>query len=242
METNRKIMTLTATVLLGLMLGACSDTASNTATPSATTPAPSNEATSPETTTETSDPAASNEGTETPIATDNESTNNSSGTTEQTDARPDSQSFEMLTKDGLKKFPATLKKGNGYSLYVFDGFTFDSSANQLMMTDKPRNTASIEKLSSKINLDDLRKQGKAELKKHGEVKEYSGDLLAESPMSRAHFVLQAISQEDNSTYEYIVWQPEGENGYIFHTVIPEGEDAGTIEQKLTTSLSTIKAE
>ncbi|WP_411348970.1 hypothetical protein [Paenibacillus sp. WLX2291] len=240
METNRKIMTLTATVLLGLLLGACSDTANNSTAPqSTTTPATTTEPTSPETNSGTGDAPATSEGTDTPASTDNESST-SSGTAGSMDNRPESQSFELMATGELKKYPATLKKGSSYSLYVFDGFTFDSSANQLMLTDKPKNTATIEPLPADFNLDELRKQGKAELQKYGEVKEYSGDQLAESPMSQARLLLQVSNEK--GTYNYIVWEPEGENGYIFHTIIPESEDAGTIGLQLSTSLSTVKAE
>lgn len=154
--------------------------------------------------------------------------------------RPATETIEMMSEGMPDKREAKLQQGDGYSLYVFDAYTFDAAKNKLFLTAYPEYYVEIEKLPSDFNLDELRKEGIEELKKYGEAKEYSGDQLVEGPMYDASFVLQVSSEK--GLYEYAVWEPEGENGYIFHIQSPSGEPSETFLTPALTSVKTIKAD
>ncbi|OWA33962.1 hypothetical protein B9G55_16620 [Saccharibacillus sp. O16] len=155
--------------------------------------------------------------------------------------RPATETIEMMGDGMPDKREAKLQQGEGYSLYVFDAYTFDAAKNKLFLTAYPEYYVEIEKLPSDFNLDELRKEGQEELKKYGEVKEYAGDQLVEGPMYDARLVLQA-SDDKGGLYEYAVWEPEGENGYIFHIHSPSGEPSETFLTPALTSVKTIKAD
>ena len=154
--------------------------------------------------------------------------------------RPATETIEMMSEGAPDKRTGKLQQGDGYSLYVFDAYTFDAAKNKLFLTAYPEYYVEIEPLPSDFNLDELRKEGKEELKKYGEAKEYAGDQLAEGPMYDARLVLQVSSEK--GLYEYAVWEPEGENGYIFHIHSPSGEPSETFLTPALTSVKTIKAD
>lgn len=155
-------------------------------------------------------------------------------------ARPTTETFEMMSEGMPDKRTAELQQGDGYSLYTFDAYTFDAGENKLYLTAYPQYYAEIEKLPSDFNLDELRVEGTTELQKYGEVQEYADDQLAEGPMYGARLLLQ-VSGEDG-LHNYIVWEPEGENGYIFRVHAPSGEASETFLTPALTSLSSVRAD
>ncbi|MCQ4086348.1 hypothetical protein [Saccharibacillus sp. JS10] len=157
-----------------------------------------------------------------------------------TSERPATETFELMTEGTLDKRTATLEQGDGYSLYVFDAYSFDAAENKLFLTAYPEYEADIEKLPADFDLDEWRAKLTNELKEYGEVREYAGDQLAEGPMSRATLVLQV--SDEKGMHEYAIWEPEGENGYVFRLHAPEGEASENFATPALTSLTTIKAD
>lgn len=159
-----------------------------------------------------------------------------SGAAASTD-RPATESF--VVGDGESKtLTGELQDGDGYSLYVLDGYTLDASANRLSLTEDPAYYAEIEKLPADYNVDHLRLQGTAELEKAGgTVKEFDSDTLVESPMMNASLFLQGSGA--NEMRDYILWEAEDGSGYIFRLVMPENEEGSPFYMEATTSLSTI---
>lgn len=155
-------------------------------------------------------------------------------------SRPATQKFSVMVKGKETMRKATLKQGKGYSLYVADGYTFSAAKNKLYLTKYPSYNTTIEKLPAGYNLEKLRKQGKAELKKYGTAKSYIGDQLFESPMYKAKLFLQ-VSDKNNTTHNYIVWASPKGDAYVFRVTIPESEFAGTFNQIIESSLASVLA-
>ncbi|OWA34569.1 hypothetical protein B9G55_15215 [Saccharibacillus sp. O16] len=154
--------------------------------------------------------------------------------------RPATQNFSVMVKGKETKRKATLQQGKGYSLYVAAGYTFSAAKNKIYLTQYPSYQAKIEKLPAGYKLETLRKQGKAELKKYGEVRSYIGDQLYESPMYNAKLFLQT-SSKNNTTHNYIVWTSKTGESYLFRVTVPESEFAGTFTTIIGTSLTSILA-
>ncbi|MDO3412569.1 hypothetical protein QWJ34_22580 [Saccharibacillus sp. CPCC 101409] len=132
----------------------------------------------------------------------------------------------------------TLEQGDGYSLYVMEGYTFDAAGSKLTLDANPDYFAEIEPLPSDFNVDAIRADATAELEKDGAtVKEFDSDTLVESPMVNASLFLQAST--DKLVRDYIVWEAQDASGYIFHLSIPEEEEGQPFYIPVTTSLATI---
>lgn len=154
--------------------------------------------------------------------------------------RPATETFEMTSEGMPDRRTAELQQGDGYSLYVFDAYTFDAAENKLYLTAYPDYYAQIEKLPSDFNLDELRIEGQKELEEYGEAREYADDQLAEGPMYGARMLLQVSGE--NGLHDYVVWEPEGENGYVFRLHAPSGEASETFPTPALTSLASIQAD
>ncbi|NGZ75338.1 hypothetical protein [Saccharibacillus alkalitolerans] len=154
--------------------------------------------------------------------------------------RPATKEISMMSEGMPDKRTAALKQGDGYSLYVFDAYTFDDAKNRLYLTAYPDYYADIEVLPAKVNLDELRKSGEAEFKQYGEVKEYSGDQLAEGPLYGASLLLQV--SDEKGVHDYVVWEPGGSNAYVFRVHAPSGEASETFLTPALTSLTSIQAD
>ncbi|ANF96323.1 hypothetical protein [Paenibacillus bovis] len=135
--------------------------------------------------------------------------------------RPPTQTNEMLINGELSKHRAVLTEGEGYSLYVYEELQLKN--NRLFMKSNPEYYAEIEPLPADFNLDELRQQGKKELAATSEVKEYSGDTIGE-PLTDARLFLQAGNEK--LLQNFVVWEPKGEQGFIFRMhqpLDPSGE-------------------
>ncbi|WP_172197228.1 hypothetical protein [Saccharibacillus qingshengii] len=165
------------------------------------------------------------------------------GTTEgekETSERPATETFTV--GDGVAETAVgTLQQGDGYSLYVLDGYKLEASSGRLVMTANPDYYAEIEKLPADFDLDKLRSEGTAELAKSGaKVDEFFSDTLVESPMVNAALFLQGSGEKE--LRDYIVWKARDESAYLFRLVMPESEEGSPFYMEATTSLSTILGE
>ncbi|MFD1884480.1 hypothetical protein [Paenibacillus wenxiniae] len=254
MKSTYKITTLGTAVAAVLWLGACSNeaatgTAGQTTTPATeqSTPAPTgtgNEATATDPTEATGTTGSEATTGEQPATNNASATSGANSTTEATNAttstRPATQTFELMDKGKLVKHTTKLQQGNGYSLYVFDGYTLDKQKNRLQLTSFPEYYVDIQKLDTKTSIDELRKQGMAALKRYGTPKEYSGDQLYESPMAPAKLYLQISSEK--GTYDYIVWEDQKGSQYTFLIHNPQATPSDLSTVPTTTSLATIEAD
>lgn len=156
-------------------------------------------------------------------------------------ARPATQSFALMVKGEYVNRTAYLKQGNGYSLYVANGYTFSKAKNKIHLTQYPSYNAQIEKLPANFNLQKVSKQGRAELKKYGQVRSYKGDQLFESPMSSARLLLQASDTKGN-LHNYVIWTSKKGDSYLFRINAPTSEFAGTFIEVVSNSLTSILAD
>lgn len=219
MNKPNQVLSIASVLLLTFVITACQKQAVAPASPSEVAPSVS----------------TNTENTQVDNTTSNDTESSNNGAENSTVERDSTQSFDMGMGD---KRTATLKQSDGYSLYVFDEYTLDTATNRLQRTANPKYYAEIEKLASDFKLDELRNQGTKELTQYGEVKEYKGDQLYESPMARASLLLQVSNEK--GLYDYIVWEDEStQTSYIFHVHVPEGEASETFLTPALTSLSSI---
>jgi len=194
-------------------------------------------------------PPAADSGTADPAASDKETGNTSgeqsgeAGMEVQQDnsesasaERPQTQTNEMLINGELSKHRAVLTEGEGYSLYVYEELQLKN--NRLFLKSNPEYYAEIETLPADFNLDELRQQGKKELAATSEVREYSGDAIGE-PLTNAPLFLQAGNEQ--LLKNYVVWEPKGEQGYIFRMNQPVGKEGGLFNPLAYDSLASIQA-
>ncbi|WP_339783977.1 hypothetical protein NSQ38_21515 [Paenibacillus sp. FSL R7-0313] len=153
--------------------------------------------------------------------------------------RPETESFEMLTADGNQSLEATLQQGEGFSLYVFEKFTFDAVKGRLSLTSNADYYVDIEPLPSEYNLAELETAGKEELEKAGKVSDYSGELV-EHPLGYAELYLQASGEKGIS--DYMVWKSEEGDAFLFRLHNPKGEEASDFASPVLVSLSTVQGD
>ncbi|MNJ59478.1 hypothetical protein D3C77_551650 [compost metagenome] len=132
---------------------------------------------------------------------------------------------------------AQLAEGNGYALYIFDIFTFDSEANTLSMNYDNKYNVEIIKLPSNYNADQLSLEAKEQLSKTGKVQEVQGDVIQRFMPDTSVF-LDATG--DKLTQQYIVKEIDGQ-GYIFKLNIPHGEPTEGFVPLAYASLNSIVA-
>jgi len=228
MKKATELLSVASALLLTLALAACTGNNQPAAQPEATA---SSAVSSPE----TSASATADTGVApTPAATAADPTASPSASTS---ARPEIQTFDLL-EGGSNPITARLQQVDGYSLYVFEDFTFDASANRLSLTSNSGYYAEIEPLPSDFDIEKLRIEGNAELRSIGEVKDFSGELI-EHPLGFADLYLQTSG--DGGLQDYILWKSEGGESYIFRIHNPKGEAAGKFAGPVLVSLSTVAA-
>ncbi|OKP93330.1 hypothetical protein [Paenibacillus sp. P32E] len=125
-----------------------------------------------------------------------------------------------LTLEGMEEEKtATLATGAGYSLYVFDIFTFDAKTGKLAMKVDPGYYAEITKLPSDFNLDALQLEGEEELASTGKVTAL-GQKERDQRMTGIRLYLTAMGSD--LTREYVVKEMDGQ-GYVIKLNIPQRE-------------------
>ncbi|MEF2968666.1 hypothetical protein V3851_22960 [Paenibacillus sp. M1] len=153
--------------------------------------------------------------------------------------RPKIEKFELMTGEGNQAHTATLHQGEGFSLYVFDKFTFDAAEGRLFLSSNPEYGVEIEALPANYDLTQLETKGKEELEGFGEVSDYSGELV-EHPLGSAELYLQASS--DKGIKDYIVWRSETGDAFLFRLHNPKGEEASDFAGPVLVSLSTVQSD
>ncbi|MCQ4087502.1 hypothetical protein [Saccharibacillus sp. JS10] len=161
-----------------------------------------------------------------------------SSTSAASSVRPATQSFALMIKGDYVNRTAYLKQGNGYSLYVANGYTFNKAQNKIYLTQYPSYNAQIEKLPANFNLQKVSKKSRAELKKYGQVRSYKGDQSFESPMSSARLLLQASDTKGN-LHNHVIWTSKKGDSYLFRINAPTSEFGGTFIEVVSNSLTSI---
>ncbi|MBT2761332.1 hypothetical protein [Paenibacillus sp. ISL-20] len=151
--------------------------------------------------------------------------------------RPQSEDFELMTGEGNQSLTATLHQGEGFSLYVFEKFAFDAAEGRLFLSSDPEYYVDIKSLPANYDLTQLKAAGKKELEKFGEVSDFSGELV-EHPLGSAELYLQTSSGEGID--DYIVWQSETGDAFLFRLHNPKGEEASDFAGPVLVSLSTVQ--
>jgi len=150
-------------------------------------------------------------------------------------SRPPSKEFQ-LEMEGMKETRvANLVQGDGYSLYVFEGFTFNLKTHTLSLDFDPENEAVITKLAADFNLDELEKKAEKELAQTGKIERPTPDQRNAAVKDAELFL---IASGDYITQEYIV-KKLGDSYYEFKLTIPHGEAAEGFEPVALTTLNSI---
>ncbi|WP_063565036.1 hypothetical protein [Paenibacillus sp. O199] len=184
--------------------------------------------TEPSSTTETS--TQTNESVTAPT-TENEETSETT--------RPQTESLDLMSGEGNSSQTATLHQGEGFSLYVFEKFSFDAAKGRLSLTSNPDYYVDIEPLPSDYDLEKLKTTGQEDLEKFGEVTDYSGELI-EHPLGFAELYLQASGEKGIN--DYMVWKSEKGDAFLFRLHNPKGEEASDFAGPVLVSLSTVQGE
>lgn len=153
--------------------------------------------------------------------------------------RPQSENFDLMTGEGNQSLTANLHQGEGFSLYVFEKFAFDAAEGRLFLSSNPEYYVDIESLASNYDITQLKTAGKKELEEFGEVSDYSGELV-EHPLGSAELYLQTSSGEGIN--DYIVWQSETGDAFLFRLHNPKGEVASDFAGPVLVSLSTVQSD
>ncbi|MCQ6562159.1 hypothetical protein NNL21_26060 [Paenibacillus mendelii] len=102
--------------------------------------------------------------------------------------RAQSETFDLMTGEGNQSHTAALHQGEGFSLYVFEKFSFDTAKGRLSLSSNPEYYVDIESLPANYDLTQLETAGKEELEELGEVSDFSGELV-EHPLGSAELYL-----------------------------------------------------
>lgn len=153
--------------------------------------------------------------------------------------RPQSENFDLMTGEGNQSLTATLHQGEDFSLYVFEKFAFDAAEGRLFLSSNPEYYVDIESLPTNYDLTQLKAAGKKELEEFGEVSDFSGELV-EHPLGSAELYLQTSSGEGIN--DYIVWQSETGDAFLFRLHNPKGEEATDFAGPVLVSLSTVQSD
>lgn len=174
------------------------------------------------------------------MATESVSSSSSSGQKPtEINTRPTLANFELLTSEGNQSMEATLHQGEGFSLYVFEKFTFNSTTGRLSLSDNPGYYVDIKPLPSDSDLAQLEVAGREALSQIGDVFNYSGKLV-EHPLGFADLYLQTSGEEGID--DYIVWKTELGDAFLFRLHNPKGEEASDFAGQVFISLSTVQCE
>ncbi|MFB9278667.1 hypothetical protein [Cohnella cellulosilytica] len=153
--------------------------------------------------------------------------------------RPQTASFELMTGEGYQPRTAELQQGAGFSLYVFEGFDFDAASGRLSLTAADDYYVDIEQLSADDDLETLRASAEQEFKELGGASDHSGELV-EHPLGKAELYLQ--SSGEFGVKDFIVWESEAGDRYLFRLSNPKGENAPDFAEPAWVSLSTVRGD
>ncbi|WP_404302217.1 hypothetical protein [Paenibacillus sp. DP01] len=151
--------------------------------------------------------------------------------------RAKTQTFDLTLEGKKEKQTATLAKGEGYSLYVFDPMSLFPDQNRVALAVDDNYYAEITKLPSNFNLDELQKEGKKDLASIGKVQKLD---KADVPkvLTSSRLFLQANGSK--ITQQYIVVE-NTTGAFSVKVNIPQGEPAEGFESFIYTSLESLQA-
>ncbi len=144
-----------------------------------------------------------------------------------------------MTEEGYQPRTAELRQGKGFSLYAFEGFDFDAASGRLSLTADDDYYVDIERLSADDDLKKLRASAEQEFKEFGSISDHSGELV-EHPLGKAELYLQSSGAD--GVKDFIVWEPEEGDRYLFRLSNPKGEEASAFAGPVWVSLSTVRGE
>jgi hypothetical protein len=126
-------------------------------------------------------------------------------------------SFKLEGNDETRT--GKLALGQGFAMYVFDGFTFDTGLSLLTMDIDKNYYARIVKLPAGYKLEDIRKEAVQDLSKVGKVKELQGSDINPALGGAA---LLLLGSNDKLTQQVIVKEVDG-TGYRIDVNTPHTE-------------------
>ncbi|MDP1509201.1 hypothetical protein L8C07_01860 [Paenibacillus sp. CMAA1739] len=151
--------------------------------------------------------------------------------------RAKTQTFELNLEGNKEKQTATLAKGAGYSLYVFDPMSLFPDQNRVALAVDDNYYAEITKLPSDFNLDELQKEGEKDLASIGKVQKLDKAAVPQA-LTSSRLFLQANSSK--ITRQYIVVE-NTTGAFSVKVNIPQGEPAEGFESFIYTSLESLQA-
>ncbi|MFT9367374.1 hypothetical protein [Paenibacillus polymyxa] len=151
--------------------------------------------------------------------------------------RAKTQSFELILEGKREKQTATLAKGEGYSLYVFDPMSLFPDQNRVALAVDDNYYAEITKLPSNFNLDELQKDGEKDLASIGKVQKLDKAAVPQA-LTSSRLFLQANGSK--ITQQYIVVE-NTTGAFSVKVNIPHGEPAEGFESFIYTSLESLQA-
>ncbi|MEJ3718161.1 hypothetical protein WGM54_09105 [Paenibacillus polymyxa] len=151
--------------------------------------------------------------------------------------RAKTQTFELTLEGKREKQTATLAKGEGYSLYVFDPMSLFPDQNRVALAVDDNYYAEITKLPSNFNLDELQKDGEKDLASIGKVQKLDKAVVPQA-LTSSRLFLQANGSK--ITQQYIVVE-NTTGAFSVKVNIPHGEPAEGFESFIYTSLESLQA-
>ncbi|WP_342439163.1 hypothetical protein NSS79_09565 [Paenibacillus sp. FSL L8-0436] len=148
---------------------------------------------------------------------------------------PETRTMKLTLEGMAEEKSAALADGEGYSLYVFDIFTFDAASNRLSMKVDPDYYAEIKKLPSDFNLDLLEQEGRKKLSATGKVTALSKE---ERDLRMSDLQLYLTATGSGLTRQTIVKEIDGQ-GYMIELNIPQREASEGFGPHVYASLDSI---
>ncbi|MCM3782584.1 hypothetical protein M3231_06345 [Neobacillus mesonae] len=151
--------------------------------------------------------------------------------------RPAVSEIELQLEGMTEKKEAELVHAqDGYSLYVFDIFTFNPETGVLSMDVDPAYEVKISQKAGDTDLEVLREEGITNLSPYGDVEEFESEGISESGLS-----LKVRDEATSTAYEYIVKDMDS-TWFIYQITIPQGEPTEGFIPHAYASLNTIELE
>ncbi|MCM3129108.1 hypothetical protein ACFQ3J_08300 [Paenibacillus provencensis] len=151
------------------------------------------------------------------------------------DERPSVTEVELQLEGMTEQKEAELvKAADGYSLYVFDIFTFNPETGVLSMDVDPSYEVKIGQQSGDTELAQLKEEGMTKLSAFGAVEELEHDSIHD-----ASLFLKVREEATGDSYEYIVKDMDG-TWFIYEVAIPQGEPTEGFKPHAYASINTIE--
>lgn len=157
------------------------------------------------------------------------------------ESRPDTKKL-TLTLEGMteEKEAGLISSAGGYSLYVFDIFTFNPETGLLTMDVDPNYAVQIEKLSDGTPLKEWEEKGTSTLSEYGKVEVVSVENRPEA-MKDANLFLTVKEETSGTSHQFIMKELDG-NPFSFTITTPVGEPSEGFIPHVYASLNTIELE